>query len=305
MPLEGMDLDSLVFLVGVPRSGTSLLYKLLCLHPEVAYISNWLQLAPGLPFLSLLNRLAPVFPGTRRAVWFGADGANAYVHGRHRSRRERLFPMPIEGSRLYQRYGIDYLGPDGRPDPARLRRLREALAAVRRYSGGHVVVTKYLGNNHHIPELVELFPTARFVNIVRDGRAVAFSLSQVYWWQDTLIWWYGGTPERWQAEGRDPWELCARHWVQDLAVIDDGLAAVPASRRLQIRYEELIAGPVPTVRRIAAFAGLREDRGWSRELTRLYYPDKNEIWRARLTPSARQQVEAVQHGDLRRLGYLT
>jgi hypothetical protein len=29
-----------LFLVGVPRSGTTLLYKLLCLHPDVAYISN-------------------------------------------------------------------------------------------------------------------------------------------------------------------------------------------------------------------------------------------------------------------------
>jgi hypothetical protein len=304
MPVEGIDLDSLVFLVGVPRSGTSLLYKLLCLHPEVAYISNWLQLAPGLLFLALLNRLAPAFPGIRRNVWFGPDRANAYVHSGHRTRRERLFPMPIEGSRLYRRHGIDYLGPEGRPDRARLSQLREALAAVRRYSGGRVLVTKYLGNNHHIPELVEQFPTARFVNIVRDGRAVAFSLSQVHWWQDTLIWWYGGTPDRWQAEGRDPWELCARHWVQDLAVIDDGLAAVPASQRLQVRYEELVAQPIATVHRIAAFAGLRQDAGWSRELSWLYYPDKNDSWRARLSPSARQRVETIQQGELRRLGYL-
>jgi hypothetical protein len=305
MPFDGMDLDSLLFLVSVPRSGTSLLYKLLCLHPDVAYLPNWLQLAPGLLALALLNRLAPMFPRARRAVWFGADGANAYVHGRHRSLPERLFPMPIEGSRVYRRCGIQYLGPGEPGGPPDLERLRRAFAAVRRYSGGRLLVSKYLGNNHHIPELIERFPAARFVSIVRDGRAVAFSLSQVYWWQDTLIWWYGGTPDRWRAEGRDPWELCARHWVQDLAVIEAGLAAVPPAQRLEIRYEQLVAQPVPTVRRIAAFAGLREDRGWARELSRLCYPDKNEGWRSRLAPGDCQRVEDIQHGDLRRLGYLT
>jgi len=140
---------------------------------------------------------------------------------------------------------------------------------------------------------------------VRDGRAVAYSLSRVHWWQDSVIWWYGSTPGSWRAAGRDPWELCARHWVRELAVIDEGLTAVPPGQRLEVRYEELVAEPISTTRRIAAFAGLREDRGWTRELSRLSYPNKNEGWRTRLAPSAVARVEAIQHGDLRRLGYLT
>ncbi|MBV9253816.1 MAG: sulfotransferase, partial [Actinobacteria bacterium] len=35
-----------LFLVGAPRSGTSLLYKALCLHPDAAYISNWVNRFP-------------------------------------------------------------------------------------------------------------------------------------------------------------------------------------------------------------------------------------------------------------------
>jgi|SRR5215218_10657530 len=53
-----------LFLVGVPRSGTTLLYKLLCLHPDVAYISNWMRIAPGVPALALVNRLTSRFPDT-------------------------------------------------------------------------------------------------------------------------------------------------------------------------------------------------------------------------------------------------
>jgi len=51
-----------LFLVGVPRSGTTLLYKLLCLHPEVAYISHWMRIAPGVPALALVNRLTFTIP---------------------------------------------------------------------------------------------------------------------------------------------------------------------------------------------------------------------------------------------------
>ena len=42
-----------MFLVGAARSGTSLLYRALCLHPDVAYVSNYVRRAlegayPGL-----------------------------------------------------------------------------------------------------------------------------------------------------------------------------------------------------------------------------------------------------------------
>jgi hypothetical protein len=76
------------FLVGVPRSGTTLLYKLLCLHPDVAYISNWMRTAPAVPILALANRLTPRFADTRRTLWFGADRAVPECPLReHRARR--------------------------------------------------------------------------------------------------------------------------------------------------------------------------------------------------------------------------
>ena len=115
---------------------------------------------------------------------------------------------------------------------------------------------------------------------------------------------YGGTPGRWQTEGRDPWELCARHWVWELAVLEQGLAAVPATRRLNIRYEELVAEPLATMRRVAAFAGLANRRDWTGELAGLRYPNRNERWHSQLEPEARGRIETIQRADLRRLGYL-
>jgi hypothetical protein len=85
-----------VFLLGPARSGTSLIYKLLCMHPESAWISNWLARVPAATSAAVLNRVTTHAPRARRRVWFGADGSNAYVYGRRREIRDRLFPMPHE-----------------------------------------------------------------------------------------------------------------------------------------------------------------------------------------------------------------
>jgi hypothetical protein len=293
-----------LFVVGAPRSGTSLLYKLLCLHPEAAWISNWSRRLPGVAAVAVLNRVAPRFRATRRSVWFGADTANAYVYGQRRSLWERLYPMPVEGEPVYRHCGVGAGGPTGgRSEDEQAACLCGAFAGLRRFTGGRVVISKRIANNQRIPFLVAAFPEARFVHLVRDGRAVAYSLSRVDWWEDGVVWWYGDTPRRWRERGGDPWELVATHWVRELASVGEGLRAVAADRQLELRYEELVGGPVAALRRVARFAGLPDDPGWLAELGRLSYPNQNEAWRERLTADARDRVEAIQREELLRLGH--
>jgi len=290
------------FIVGPARSGTSLLYKALCLHPDVAYISNWAARYPALPAMALLNRFARSLPARRRAAWF-ADGANAYVYGSSRSFIERAFPTPVEGEPVYARAGVDRPGGPGSRDVAPAAALPRAFAAVTRYGGGSVLVSKRIANNLRIPLLSGVFPSARFVVLVRDGRAVAASLAKVDWWPDSFVWWYGGTPHRWAAEGRDPWEICARNWVEELDEIERGLEGVPAALVLRLRYEELVAEPLPTLGRVAGFLGLAADEGWRRSLGGLSFPDRNDSWRRSLEPPVIERIETIQREVLDRHGY--
>ena len=297
-----MDPGAPLFIIGAPRSGTSLLYKLLCLHPEAAWISNWSRRAPGVPAVAGLNRIASRFPATRRSVWFGSDAANAYVYGRRRALWERLYPMPVEGEPVYRHCGIGEDPTGGRSEGAQADCLRRAFAGLRRWSGGRVLVSKRIANNQRIPFLATAFLAARFVHLIRDGRAVAYSLTRVDWWEDGVVWWYGDTPRRWREGGGDPWELAATHWVRELTSIGEGLGAVAPERQLELRYEELVGEPVAVLRRVAGFAGLADDPGWVAELRRLRYPNKNEAWREGLAPAARDRVETIQREELLRLG---
>jgi hypothetical protein len=292
----------IAFIVGAARSGTSLLYKALCLHPEAAFISNWLARTPGTPAISALNRVARRFPGRVRNVWFGED-ANAYVYGQRRPLLDRVFPMPVEGEPVYTHAGV--AKPGGRTpravDPGQA--LPAALASVAKYGGGNCVVSKRIANNLRIPVLAAAAPQARYVDLTRDGRAVALSLSRVDWWEQSYVWWYGGTPSRWRAEGRDPWEICARNWSEEVRAIEEGLAAVPETQVMRMKYEDVIADPIPAIEEVARFVGLGPDARWRRTLQRLRFPDRNETWRERLEPEVVARITELQREELDRHGY--
>ncbi len=293
-----------LFILGPARSGTSLLYKALCLHSDAAYLSNYLRRLPRVPQLAVLDRLPRALPEARRAVWFGSDYSNAYVFGAKRSLLRRAFPEPMEAEPVYGACGFPEY-PWEKPAPLEVRRarLRRTFDLVRRASGAGTLVDKRINNNWRIPLLAETLPDARFVATVRDGRAVASSLSRVDWWEDSVAFWYGGTPRDWAAEGRDPWEMCARNWVEEVRAIEEGLAAVPAEQVLRINYENVVSAPVESLRSIADFAGLRNDERWLGELTRLRFPDKNEAWRRQLSPDAIATIEGVQREELAGHGY--
>ncbi len=291
-----------LFLIGPARSGTSLLYKSLCLNAEAAFISNWLRRFPGLPALAVLNRLPRRLPTLQRRVWFGGN-SNAYAYGRARSWFERSFPAPVEGEPVFARCGIAETS-GAQPSQAQGAALARTFATLLRHSGGRTVVCKRIANNRRIPFLARTFPNARFVAIIRDGRAVAYSLSRVDWWETSYVWWHGGTPTEWREEGGDPWELCARYWVEEVRAIEQGLAVIPPSSILRIAYERLVHEPIESLMRIATFGGLPLDPRWIRQLQQLRFPNMNEAWRSELDPDVVRRIERVQDDELTRYGYI-
>src|SRR5207302_4962432 len=84
-----------LFVVGAPRSGTSLAYRALCLHPGADYVSNWLVRRPRWHALSTLNRIPRNVPRLQVLYWFGEE-SNAYRYGKPRALMERAFPAPVE-----------------------------------------------------------------------------------------------------------------------------------------------------------------------------------------------------------------
>ena len=99
----------------------------------------------------------------------------------------------------------------------------------------------------HLETMARLYPRARFIHVVRDGRDVVSSLLGRDWIDPS-------TGEKvWCCQ--DP-KTAAEYWVHVVDAIRHQGARFP-DRYLEIRYEDLIAHPEVVMRHVLAFLGER------------------------------------------------
>ncbi|MGZ8173669.1 MULTISPECIES: sulfotransferase [Methylobacter] len=89
-----------------------------------------------------------------------------------------------------------------------------------------------------IDVLNELFPDAKYIHMIRDGRDVAISFARTPWWHDDI----GQNLERWHAEIRQ--------------IIDLSNRILKPNQILQVRYEDFVAQPESELRRICSFLSI-------------------------------------------------
>jgi len=283
-----------VIILGNIRSGTTILYNIMSVHPQLCWFSNYSNRFPGMPQAALLHRLLdlPVL-GTRFKIGISRNQPPALP-----------CPWPSEGDNIYHNYcgfGKQKDGIERVLTEQMSSRLRGQVRMHLKYTGKSRFVTKQTANNRRIEIIDEVFPDALYIHIIRDGRAVANSTLKVPWWDSTNIWWLGYTPAEWKSRGREPAELAALYWrrnVEEIRRQGDLLGG----RYLEIRYEDLVKDVRSVIENLLDFCELDKPPEYM-ELIPQSLPDRNRKWRSRLS---REQVEAVQHsvGEfLEELGY--
>lgn len=123
-----------------------------------------------------------------------------------------------------------------------LRRFYDAVlgdALERATPGARVFVEKTPLHSFYVPEIAAVYPRAHFLHLVRDGRDVARSMSQVDFF---------GVP--------DPADA-AVIWRRVLEAVRRDAGSVRTF--LEVRYEDLLADPIEGVLDILAWAGLQHD----------------------------------------------
>jgi hypothetical protein len=208
--VEEEKLDCFPFIVGCGRSGTTLLRSMLDSHPQVA--------VP--PETYFVTRLAA--KSSSYEPW-DANGIE-------------LFVSDLTGTGGFQRMELDagdlmahleLRGPGDYADAIRATfELYAACQGKTRYADktpAHVL---------SIPFLASLFPEARFIHIVRDGRDVALSFVDGGWAKDL--------------------ESAVMYWKLHVT------RGRKAGRRLggryiEVRYEDLVADPRSVLETIGAF----------------------------------------------------
>jgi hypothetical protein len=153
----------------------------------------------------------------------------------------------------------------------------------------------------HIDLVKRVFPEARIVHLVRDGRDVALSLLRVPF----------GPANVWAA---------AHQW-RDAVDAGDAAAERYGEDVLTVRYEDLVSDPAATVPRICAFAGLayrpemlevertgsdrliKGQEGWFRQLGAGITTASVGRWRTEMSAARQAVFTSIAADALRRHGY--
>lgn len=175
--------------------------------------------------------------------------------------------------------------------------------------GAPRVAEKTPGNLLHMRTLARMHPRARFIHVIRDGRAVVNSLMKVNWSNPKT------GKSLWYCESVDK---AALYWAENIKQIR---AQSPGpARYYELRYEDLVCSPEATMRAVLAWLDepwdstvlahhqapqeLPELETSSADAAQAVYTGANETWKRTLDPG---DLAAIHEGPagavLAELGY--
>ena len=270
------------------------LFHALAEHPDFAWISNWSnRFGDSRPWLSLAKlRHAPGVRALGKRGWR---------------------PRPAEGYRpwidCYQGFNRPPRDLEARDcSDAICARMQALVARHLRVQGRPRFVAKYTGWSR-IAFMDRAFPDARYVHVIRDGRAVAASLLKVGFWEG----WNG--PEQWRwgplsPENQAIWNasensfavLAGLQWK----LLTESICAAGArigERYRELRYEEFVSDPQASLAGLRGFAGLAPDARHDARIAALDVRPVGEKWRASLSSEEQARLEAALAPSLAALGY--
>ena len=211
-----------LFVVGCPRSGTTQLQRMLDHHPLLAVANDTHFIPRAIEHLPigvdppLTRDLVEWVRNYRRFYRLGLSDDAVYAAAANALTYREFV------SALYQEYG----------------RLR----------GKPLAGEKTPDYDRYLPRLHSLFPWAKIVHIIRDGRDVA--LSALDWARPDK------GPGKFMLWQDQPVAVCALWWREHVTTARQDAATLSAMRYDEVGYEDLVSRPEETLRPLAAFLEL-------------------------------------------------
>jgi len=278
-------LNPYAFIVGAARSGTRLLGRLVDAHPDVAVIHE--------------ARFVPGWFRHRRGVT--PEGLVTPELVEKLAQFERFEQLEVERGQLEQLVA----GREQMPYSAFVSELFDLHGKA---VGKRLVADKSPRYVRNIPTLHELWPGARFIHLVRDGRDVG--LSVLSWKKVTER---GGVVAKLPTYEEDRTSTVALWWERLVRLgREDGVPLEPQLYH-EVRYEALVADPASECAALCAFLDVPYDEAMlhyhesadasrSRHASRPPTPGLRD-WRTQMAPEEVERFEAAAGALLDELGY--
>lgn len=234
-----------IFVVGVPRSGTTLAYELIAQAFEFAFLTRAFSYTYGLP--NLTTRL------TKRHIW------SPDAHYRSTYGRIPGFFSPAENHVVWDRwFGVDevlghYVPPHSLGENAvgSARKMLRSMTAI----VGRPFVFKDVYLALSLRELKRVFPDARFVVVERDFEAICASVYRGRTEASQQDWWSVRPPFFSEYIDSDPVEQTAFLCCRASQVMHREIGALGDDRCLRISYSSICDSPAGFLRKVQDIAG--------------------------------------------------
>ena len=288
-----MTITKPIIIVGTGRCGSTVFHRLLATHPQLMWLSGFSLKYPTKPTWNKWAVEAMGNPLLRRLLG------------------ERI--RPGECYRFWDTYAYGF------SEPCRDLVRTDVTARVKKRVRGAIQPMLTPARNRFLAKITgwprigflnEIFEDAKFIHIIRDGRAVANSLLHVSFWRG----WYG--PQGWRAgllsaEDQATWEsydrsfvaLAALEWRIQMRAIDAAREKLDPKLFYEVKYEDFCRQPLETYRQVLEFAELPESAELERQVKAASIESTSNRWRDDLTPGQQAILDDLLREDLRRYGY--
>ncbi len=288
-----MNENNIIFIIGSGRSGTTLLLNYLSVHPYVCWLSNLTNRHPQIGILPSFHRLLDL-------PWVDSQLKNNIVM----NKKTWWFPLqPNEGDRIYHDYcGFSHnqLTTENDFEVEKEKCFKKVIHNHIKYTGKPFFIGKQTSNNQRIRLLHKMFPDAKYIHVIRDGRAVVNSLINVSWWSDTELWWADKKVQDMINEGEDSLIIAAEHWKKDTLNILEHREDF-GENYFEIKYEDLINNTHVILESIIDHCGLKKESRYF-NLVPQYSKLRND-WKVQLNSTQIEKLNEELKTVLEHLGY--
>ncbi|MFX0203698.1 MAG: sulfotransferase, partial [Candidatus Hodarchaeota archaeon] len=265
-----------IFIVGPPRCGTTLLAVLLDRHSRIAVPAE----------THFFDLFLPGFMGKNRTSTYEEMVKTALAF-------KRIAETPLNSNDVLKRFKTY------RKNWGNL--LRAILESYTTSQGKVRPAEKTPRHIYHVPTILKLYPDAKIICIIRDGRDMVRSMMQVPW----------GTPN-----------LIGHHcvWWEEAVRLGLKYADNYPYRFRIVKYEDLLSNPVATLSSICNFIGEEFEnrqlqsfvrshvvpdraRRWKGKANLPIDPDRNQAWRREAGQKEIWAINSKLGRLLQKMGY--
>lgn len=259
-----------VFVIGNPRSGTSLLRLTLTSHSAIL-------IPPECGFIVWLEKYF--------GDWNTSDNKTAKVDGfldaLFKCKKFETWSLSPE----FIRERIEETRPANYSTLCSVVYSAYGLSLGKKFSIWGDKNNFYL---QHLEELLELFPNARFLHIVRDGRDVACSYREVM---------RGQSNSPYAPHLETNIRSIAHEWSSNVSRVNNFIEALPPDSGKTVKYEELAQTPDVVLGNICAWFGL----SFEKDMLRFHDFNRDEQLEPKLTMDWKKRtLEPISNGTVGR-----